>query len=90
MPKDGPSVGAQANILKDAFVSTHVIEKGINGNKNILILTSSIFVSTRHCKHMISIHKMLMKYLLPRKMRFKDVRELVHKETPDLPHPLST
>lgn len=27
MPKDGPRVGAQANILKDVFVSSEIIEK---------------------------------------------------------------
>lgn len=31
------------------------------------------------------LHKMLMKYLLSRKMRFRDGRGFVQKETPDLP-----
>nr|KAF6392644.1 hypothetical protein mPipKuh1_007830 [Pipistrellus kuhlii] len=53
----------------------------MNGNKNFLIITSSIYLpGTVNTLPQFNLHKMLMMYLLQRKMRCRDVKEFVHSK----------
>lgn len=71
----------QANMLKDVFISTQSTGKWMKGNKNILIVTPSIYLSaTVNTLLQFNLHKVLMMYLLLRKMRFRDVKEFVHSQ----------
>lgn len=53
----------------------------MNGNKNFLIITPSIYLpGTVNTLPQFNLLKMLMMYLLQRKMRCRDVKEFVHSQ----------